>query len=303
MAQSLERRVTIDKGRVEMTDGNDFQGAAQVYGTAVGDPSSESCGHKGDSHGPFDEEQHDGVEQEGLSESQRKVALLAVWASFMDVGVSGSIIVIALAHAYRDNGVSLYCLSIQAFSHLMSSVLLGIRFWCEYQMPQDAPAGIGEGLLRQRRRAHLLREQQVSVLMGLVMLISVIGLLFKAFRKLRFWDKWHLDHIGLDEDAATATEFLAWYGAAVYTLQAGMRLLVAVRLRRAFAWHGFVTSIVSLLFLLVLAIGATEEKEWSWKAEPIAAIVLSGVMLVEGIRVIYNHFDDVDQRLLNDSRA
>jgi len=44
-------------------------------------------------------------------------------------------------------------------------------------------------------------------------------------------------------------------------------------------------------------------KEWSWKAEPIAAILLSFVTLAEGIRIIYFHFDDVDMRLQTDNKA
>merc|ERR1711924_300819 len=106
-----------------------------------------------------------------------------------------------------------------------------------------------------------------------------------------------------DEDVQETTVFLAWYGAVVYVGQALVRFVVARVLRRHVIWHAFATSCVSMLFLLVLAVAAMEEKEWSWKAEPIAAIVLAFVTLAEGIRIIYNHFDDVDDTLDYDPRA
>jgi hypothetical protein len=245
-----------------------------------------------------------GVQQEELSQYERRWSLwLAVMSSF-DLAISGTMIVVAISHAYRDNGVSLYCLAMQAFSHMISSVLLAMRFFAEWRLPKDAPGiGLERGLLRKKRREFLVREQTMSVIMGIVMLFSSVGLLFKAFRKIRYWSKWHLDHLDMDEDVQSTTVFLAWYGFIVYTGQAFVRFIAGRRLKRDVIWHGFAASIVSLLFLLVLAIAATEEKEWSWKAEPIAAIILSFVTLAEGIRIIYNHFDDVDERLDHNARA
>lgn len=137
----------------------------------------------------------------------------------------------------------------------------------------------------------------MSECMGIVMLISSAALVFKAFQKLSQWDKWYLDHRDMDKEAEWATEFLAWYGFAIYLLQAGFRYLAARRLRRSIMWHGFVASVVSLLFLLVMGIAASYEKEWSWKAEPIAAIVLTFLAVFEGVRIIIMHLDDVDIRL------
>merc|ERR1711933_36256 len=137
--------------------------------------------------------------------------------------------------AYRANGVSLYCLGIQAISHFMSSLLLIFRFCGEIALPDTLSAQ--EGLIRRRRRSFLVREQILSECMGIVMLISSAALLFKAFRKLSFWDKWYLDHTGMDMEAERATEILAWYGFAVYALQAGFRCSAARRLRRNIVWH------------------------------------------------------------------
>jgi divalent metal cation (Fe/Co/Zn/Cd) transporter len=139
--------------------------------------------------------------------------------------------------------------------------------------------------------------------MGIVMLISSVSLLFKAFRKLRFWDKWHEDHRDMDQEAATVTDWLAWWGFGIYSVQAIIRCLAGRQLRQSLVWHCFIASVVSLVYLLVLGIAALEEKEWSWKAEPIAAIALAFVTLVEGIRIVYFYFDDMDTRLQYEKRA
>lgn len=266
----------------------------------AGAPNVESEKHLEVDQSEEDEEEG---KQEHLTDHERYLALWLATMSGFDIAISGVMIFVAFSHAYRDNGVSLYCLGIQAFSHLISSVLLTLRFISEYRTPKDAPAGYERGLLTQRRRQFLIREQTMSVLMGLVMLISSAALLFKAFRKLRFWDRWYLDHYDMDDDVTNATRFLAWYGVVVYSGQAIVRLIVGRKLRRIAVWHAFVASCVSVVFLLVLGIASTYEREWSWKAEPIAAILLSFVTLVEGIRIIYFHFDDVDTRMQFDNKA
>jgi len=246
----------------------------------------------------------DGERQQGLTQYERRWALWLAVMSLFDIAISGTMIAVALAHAYRDNGVSLYCLAVQAFAHLLSSVLLALRFIQEYRMPEDAPGiGLERGLLREKRREVLMREQTMSVLMGIWMLISCVALLLKAFRKIRFWDVWYLDHLDMDQDVVDATIFLSWYGVVVYSGQAFVRCVAHRKLNRDVIWHAFVASLVSLVFLFVLAIAATEEKEWSWKAEPVAAILLSFITLGEGIRIIYNNFDDVDMRLDHNPRA
>lgn len=242
------------------------------------------------------------VEQQALDDSQRQWGILTCVASGLDIIASTTILVVAFKYAYKDNGVSLYCMGFQALSHEMSSILLLTRLVSEmlfYRTPQGADAC----LLRRHRRGSLLREQGWSVFMGIVMLISSASLLFKAFRKLRFWDKWYLDHQNMDQEAQIATDWLAWWGFGIYSVQAVFRFFAGRKLRQTLVWHCFVASVVSLLYLLVLGIAALEEKEWSWKAEPIAAIVLAFVTLVEGIRIIYYHFDDMDTRLDHDPLA
>merc|ERR1712238_13934 len=97
----------------------------------------------------------------------------------------------------------------------------------------------------------------------------------------------------MDAEAAWVIEFLAWYGFSWYVVQAGVRLWAARKLRRSIVWHAFSASVVSLLFLLVMGIAASYQKEWSWKAEPIAAIVLAFVTLFEAIRIVIMHLDDM----------
>jgi len=249
------------------------------------------------------ENDEEGVGQEMLTWEEKKWSLFLSAACFGDLFVSGILIIISLTYAYRDNGVSLYCLGIQSFSHLISSLLLLLRFLHEYIVMRASSSDLEQGLLKETRRKHLVREQGFNITMGIVMLISSIALLFKAFRKFRFWTVWYLDHVGMDEEVEWATEFLSWYGFIFYGVQAIFRVVVAKRLARSVIWHAFVASIVSLLFFFVLAVAATYEKEWSWKAEPIAAIALSFVTLVEGVRFTVLNIEDVDERLQRDSRA
>lgn len=255
---------------------------------------------RGDPAPEDDKWDENSVTQEAPSQEERQWSLFVVLASGLDVLISGIILIVALSYAYRANGVSLYCMAMQATSHLLSSLLLVLRFVGEYSLPSE---GSEQGLLRRQRRKFLVREQILSEVMGIAMLLSAAGLLFKAFRKIRFWDKWYLDHRNMDEEAEWATAFLAWYGFAVYFIQVIFRFVAARRLRRSLVWHSFSASIVSCVFLFVLGFAASYEKEWSWKAEPIAAIILSFVSLAEGIRIIILHLDDMDDRVKWDPRA
>merc|ERR1712124_224052 len=94
-------------------------------------------------------------------------------------------------------------------------------------------------------------------------------------RKIRFWDKWYVDHKTMDDEVQVITEVLAWKGFAVYVIAAGVRYVAACKLRIHLIWHCAIASTVSLLFLFFLGLAASHEKEGFWKAEPIAAIVLS----------------------------
>lgn len=250
-----------------------------------------------------EEEQEDYVEQELPTEEERKWSRFVLFVSGLDVVISFTMGIVALRYGYQDAGVSLYCLSIQTASHLLSSVLLCVRFAGELSLARQSLTA--QSLIRKEKRVHLVREQILSECMGIVMLLSAAALLFKAFRKIRFWTVWYLDYerASMDKEAAWAAEFLSWYGFAVYLLQAIFRYVAARRMRRRILWHAFVASVVSLLFLFMLGFAASQEKEWSWKAEPICAIALSFVTLFEGVRIIILHLDDMDMRLKFDPRA
>lgn len=240
------------------------------------------------------------VSQDAPTQDDRRWSFYVVFMSGADVFISGIILIIALRYAYRDNGVSLWCIALQAGSHILSSILLAMRFLGETSLPSESSQ---QGLLRRQRRKFLVREQILSETMGIVMLLSAAALVFKAFRKIRFWDKWYIDHIDMDREAEWASEFLAWYGFVIYVLNAVFRFVAGRKLRRSIIWHAFSASVVSLLFLFVLGFAASYEKEWSWKAEPIAAIILSLFTIVEGIRIIIMHLDDMDDRIKYDPRA
>jgi hypothetical protein len=271
----------------------------QVFGSASAD--SEGLRRRAVNNSEkYDE--YEGVKQVAMSDGERSWSLATAVVCGMDLVASTTIMAVAFKYAYRDNGVSLYCMGFQALSHELSSLLLLVRLAQELLFYKSRE-GSEASLLRENRRRSLHREQALSIMMGIVMLISSVSLLFKAFRKLRFWDKWYKDHQNMDREAAEATDWLAWWGFFIYTAQALFRFFAGRRLRQSLVWHCFIASVVSLLYLLVLGIAALEEKEWSWKAEPIAAIALAFVTLVEGIRIVYYYFDDMDTRLQYDERA
>lgn len=271
-----------------------------LAGQVIGASTNEGLRQR--SRGGRDSEQYSdehSVEQQAFNESERCWSLSTATVCGFDLLASTTIMVVAFKYAYRDNGVSLYCMGMQAISHELSSILLLVRLVQELRIPQ----GGDYTLLREQRRKSLVREQVCSVLMGLVMLISSVSLLFKAFRKLRFWNKWYLDHQDMDKECAMVIDWLAWWGFGIYSLQALFRFFAGRALRQALVWHCCIASVVSLVYLGILGIAALEEKEWSWKAEPLAAIALSFVTLFEGVRIVYNYFDDMDTRLQYDARA
>eukprot|EP00439_Symbiodinium_sp_Y106_P077672 s1288_g16.t1 len=239
------------------------------------------------------------VLQEASSLQERRQSFILVLISGVDVISSAVMMGVAFKFAYRAIGASLYCLGLQAISHMLSSIILIVRLVGELGVPQDAE----ESLLREKRRRFLYREQGLNVVMGLAMLVAAAALVFKAARKIKFWDKWYLDHRDMDTEAQWATEFLAWYGFAFYLLQAIARFFLGRKLRRGIVWSALVNSVISLIFLLVMGLAASYEKEGMWKAEPICAIVLAIVSVVEGIRIVISNMDDMDTRMRFDSRA
>lgn len=288
----------ISKTEVEL-QGNFAKCEPQIFGT----PSSDGLRMR--SRADDDVSEYDeslGVRQESLNQLERCWGLVTVVACAVDLLASTTIMVVAFKYAYRGNGVSLYCISLQAFSHELSSALLLARLVQELLFYRSAQAS-ELLLLRDHRRKSLLREQLFSVLMGIGMLISSVALLFKAFRKLRFWDQWYLDHANMDHEVESVTDWLAWWGFAIYSVQAAIRFVLGRQLRQALVWHCFISSSVSLVYLLVMGIGASQREEWAWKAEPIAAIALAFVTLAEGVRIIIYYFDDMDTRLQYEARA
>merc|ERR1719330_211129 len=252
-----------------------------------------------------DEEEYEGVQQEPPTMNEKRWGTWLAVTAIVDVVMSGAIFITSFTYAYRDAGVSLWSMGIQAISHLLSSCLLAFRYCGENALPSTDEASAA-GLLRRKRRRFLVREQVVSITMGLVMLLSSAALLFKAFRKIRFWNKWYQDQLlreAMDREVQWVTEFLAWYGFAIYFLQAVFRFCAARTIRRSLVWHTFSASVVSMIFLLVLGVAASNMKEWSWKAEPIAAIALAFVTLVEAIRIVVSYLDDIDTRLKYNPRA
>merc|ERR1712232_191309 len=107
------------------------------------------------------------------------------------MGMSTAVLIVAFSYAYLGNGVSLWSMGIQASSHALASLLLAIRFVSENKVLEGSQEGSSQGQLRKRRKKYLVREQGLNMAMAVVMLISSAALLFKAFRKLKFWNKWY----------------------------------------------------------------------------------------------------------------
>lgn len=252
-----------------------------------------------------EDEEDDYVQQEPPSENDKRWGTWLATTALIDVVSSGAIVITSFSYAYHDAGVSLWCMGIQAFSHLLASLMLVLRFCGENSLPKSDEASV-RGLLKQRRRRLLNREQFLSITMGLTMLLSSAGLLFKAFRKIKFWHRWHQDvakREAMDSEVQWVIEFLAWYGWSAYTLQAVFRFVAARKLRRDLVWHSFWASMVSLLFLFVMGVAASNMKEWSWKAEPICAIALAFLTMIEAIRIVISYLDDMEMRLRHNPRA
>merc|ERR1712232_756496 len=130
------------------------------------------------------------------------------------------------------------------------------------------------------------------------MMLSSTALLFKAVRKFKFWDKWYEDHEQQDESVRLMCEVLAWKSGLAYFLHCCVRYFARTELvGHKFTNHVFWVSFVSCVYCMLLGIGASYQKEWSWKAEPICAVFLCFGCVIEGMRIIYVYFDDADDLL------
>lgn len=267
-------------------------------GANAGEADSPNAQASLDDEGPL-------LAPEALSAQESSWALVLLLASAVDILGSLALAFFAFSYAYRDNGVSLYCLGIQAVSHFFSSMVAAMRFMGDLLPAREDMDGAvsDECLMREQRRRDLRREQALAVCMGMAMMMSSAGLLFKAFRKIRFWDVWYLDHRAEDAHIEKVTGLMAWWGFGGYSVQAGLRLVAAIKLQRSLPWHLFAVSVVSLIFFFALGVAASYEKEWSWKAEPIVAIFLVVVMLCESTRMVVTNLGDVDTTMRYDTRA
>mmetsp|Transcript_61822 Transcript_61822/g.201703 ORF Transcript_61822/g.201703 Transcript_61822/m.201703 type:complete len:315 (+) Transcript_61822:73-1017(+) len=251
----------------------------------------------------LDDEQEHGT-PEALSPHECVWAFVLLLFSALDLLASVVLAGFAFSCAHRNEGVSLYCIGIQAVSHFCSSLALVMRFMGEMLPAREDDGAVSDGcLLREQRRRDLGREQAFSIFMGIAMMVSCTALLFKACGKIKMWDHWYLEHANEDAEIETITDLMAWWGFGGYLFQATLRFVAARRVRRSIVWHAFAVSVVSLLFFLVLGIAASYEREWSWKAEPIAAMVLVFVMLCESIRMVILNLGDIDVKLRRNPRV
>eukprot|EP00397_Hematodinium_sp_SG-2012_P031114 GEMP01032998.1.p1 GENE.GEMP01032998.1~~GEMP01032998.1.p1 ORF type:complete len:281 (+),score=46.33 GEMP01032998.1:64-906(+) len=211
----------------------------------------------------------------------------------LDIFVSLSIAVIGLGCAYRDDGVTLLCIGLQGITHVLSSVLIIRRFWKESRFgKRDSSMST---LITRHSDMH--REQKYGIMIGIILLLSCVGLLVKAARKFRFWDEWAADHSDADTAISTMTEILAWTAGAWYLLQTVFRVYAQYRLDINLLNHAWPVSAVGFVFCLCMALAASYEKEGTWKADAICAVVLALITGCEGFRTIFHYFDDVDELL------
>lgn len=245
--------------------------------------------------------------QEALSSREQVAAGILILTSMLDVVVSGAIAVVAVKSAYQNDSSSLACLATQAVSHIASSISLISRFIGDILPARERTFESDEVpdalLLAVRRRRDLVREKAISIAMGIFLVVFACGLVVKAWRKIEHWDSWYLDHEFQDRDIFQITNILAWWGFAAYALQSISRFAAAHEIRRSCVWHAFSISFVSVLFLLVLGVGTSYQREWSWKAEPIAAAALVFICLCEAAFIIYSQLGSVDKMLQQDTRA
>jgi len=296
-------------------------GAPALHGLAQNPAHLRLRGRSPVPPGGFGRRVEQDVKQELLTEEERVWGGYVAAASAFDIFSSAVVSAVAFFFAYRTHGVSLVCLGLQSVSHLLSSLLLALRFVAERRISvfgayaaaaAGGPPGGSEdsdeaeetaGLLKRHRRQFLGREQGLHMGMGIVMLISSVGLAYQAFTKVERWNSWYKDHTGMDQEVQFVTECLAWYGSAVYLMQAVFRYCAAEKLRRTVLWSAFTASLVALVFLVILGFSASYQKEWSWKAEPFAALVLAMATLIEGLRLLVFMTEDADLRMRFDSRA
>lgn len=257
-----------------------------------------------------------------MTQRERIWVTRLVIMSIIDLGVSAMVASLAFSTAYWDSGLSLYCIGMQAVAHLISSVITILRYWKEsrwgrYGSKDGRPDNENQNddeeasLLTERKR-DFTREQKLSIAIGVILLLTSAVLMFKAARKFKFWEQWHKDSQATratsDQVIMKVCEVLAWKSGGMYALQAAIRYFARLDTDghleggNKFTNHIFWVSFSSCLFCFVLGLSASYQKEWSWKAEPIAASILSIGSCIEGMRILYVYFDDPDEILTRHTR-
>lgn len=234
------------------------------------------------------------VQLDEMCDSEKPFTRWLVTLSLADCLVCSCLMSMSFYTGYVDNGVTLLCICLQAFAHLMSSVLLIQRF-C-------VPSVGDKNITLRVRRKNMVTEQKFGMMIGVVLLLSCIALLVKAARKFRFWDQWHADHTAEDTNVEIMTEVLAWTAGGWFLLQFCARYWIQRKIRFNLLAHAWPVSAVGFLFCLCMALAASYEKEGTWKADAVCASVLALVTGLEGFRTIYHYFDDVDEVLTREKR-
>lgn len=181
----------------------------------------------------------------------------------------------------------------QGLSHFLTSVLLLCRFRKE--------SFLGKKNTRYstlvHRRHDLKREQKYFMVIGIILLLTCVGLLVKAARKFRFWDQWQQDHSIADEKIARMTGEVAWTVGIWYFMMFIHRFYLRRHLNQRILHHAYFVSFVGFVFGIVMAVAASFLTEGTWKADAICAAVLAVLVFVDGFYTIYHHLDDVDELL------
>jgi len=244
------------------------------------------------------------MRQEMLTVKDRQMAVFLVTSSLPDLLLGTMVMAVALFHAPREKGVSLYCLAMQVAAHMISSLLLLARLIGEYRFPEEENA-LNTTLLREKRLTDLRREKFFSNLMGVVLMLISTASLFKVLRKARRFMVWQQDSVGQFMDVAFAARFLTPFGAIMYAFHAGVRFYCYRKLQARIIFQAFIVSAISVLFCVVLymAAGYEKSKEWKWKAEPIASLILSVGTLGEAIYIMSRYTKKAEYHLQISSHA
>ena len=208
----------------------------------------------------------------------------------------------------------------QASAHFLSSLICLTRFFKESRFGKNGDkdgrpsSGNSDGYhedeeasLLTERKTDFKREQKLSIFIGVLLLLSAAVLMFKAARKFKFWETWHADQKAVRENSEQAvrviSEVLAWKSGGMYLIQALVRYFAKLdNDGDKFTNHLFWVSFTSCCFCFVLGASASWQAEWSYKAEAVGACLLAIGSCVEGMRILYVYFDDIEDLMTRHER-